>query len=33
MDESVDARVAVAWIVGTAQHIKKRLDQIAGVKD
>jgi hypothetical protein len=32
-DDSIDARAAVAYIVGSIEHIKKRLDQIAGVKE
>lgn len=32
LDESIDARAAVAYFVGTAEHIKNRLDIIAGIK-
>jgi hypothetical protein len=32
-EDGIDARAAVTWIVGTAQHIKKRLDELAGVKE
>jgi hypothetical protein len=32
-EDGIDARAAVAYLVGFAEHVKKRLDQIAGVKE
>lgn len=33
LDTSIDARAAVTYIVGSIEHVKRRLDQIAGVKE
>jgi hypothetical protein len=32
LDTSIDARAAVAYIIGAIEHVKQRLDELAGVK-
>jgi hypothetical protein len=33
LDESDDARAAVAYLVGSIEHVKKRLNEFVGVEE